>query len=239
MAPSRQALRRLITPRADTSVQSESLSGYHEGSPTLQLAGFSKSGPTLAMQDQCHQHIESASSPMSTPHQISSAERNWVGDQEIQMGAVEELATDYWLVELKPSEIIQRLLQTDNLAQHAELLGRLKQICGLDWDTKLDSDQPITVRILLKEEILVYLAMFARAQPQLLAQMLRLRIGLIIQMMAAELARSMGHTAEEALLSLFSMTPFDTKRLLYNLLSGNEIRTVKAGRHSVEKCSHY
>ncbi|KAL3312556.1 Phosphorylase b kinase regulatory subunit alpha [Cichlidogyrus casuarinus] len=214
------------------------------------------------------------------------------------------------LQELSPEAIIERLAHTDNLAEQAEILGTLKQLKGLDWDTKMDakSSSTTTVRDLLKEvyerasvstswfilrytagllgkridtlakaltdililqkqvtvglppeprekvitaplapcqiaeliqqasgedslmamltqEILVYLAMIARTQPQLLRQMLRLRIGLIIQMMGSELARSMEcSSTEDALFRLFSMSPFDTKRLLLNLLSGNEVR---------------
>ncbi|XP_042313109.1 phosphorylase b kinase regulatory subunit alpha, liver isoform isoform X4 [Sceloporus undulatus] len=43
----------------------------------------------------------------------------------------------------------------------------------------------------LTQEIMVYLAMYVRSQPSLFAEMLRLRIGLIIQVMATELARSL------------------------------------------------
>lgn len=42
-----------------------------------------------------------------------------------------------------------------------------------------------------RQEIMVYLAMYVRAQPSLFLEMLRLRIGLIIQVMATELARSL------------------------------------------------
>lgn len=69
--------------------------------------------------------------------------------------------------------------------------------------------------------------MLARTKPQQLASILRLRIGLIIQMMGTELARTMCLSAEDSLHVLFSMSPFDMKRLLQNLLSGEEIRMVK------------
>lgn len=45
--------------------------------------------------------------------------------------------------------------------------------------------------VCLHQEIVVYLAMYVRAQPSLFVEMLRLRIGLIIQVMATELARSL------------------------------------------------
>lgn len=41
------------------------------------------------------------------------------------------------------------------------------------------------------QEIMVYLAMYIRTQPALFAEMFRLRIGLIIQVMAMELAQSL------------------------------------------------
>lgn len=41
------------------------------------------------------------------------------------------------------------------------------------------------------QEIMLYLAMYVRSQPILFGEMLRLRIGLIIQVMATELARSL------------------------------------------------
>lgn len=41
------------------------------------------------------------------------------------------------------------------------------------------------------QEIMVYLAMMIRTQPKLFSEMFRLRIGLIIQVMATELAQSL------------------------------------------------
>ncbi|XP_039221324.1 phosphorylase b kinase regulatory subunit alpha, liver isoform-like isoform X5 [Crotalus tigris] len=52
------------------------------------------------------------------------------------------------------------------------------------------SGQDISIAV-LTQEIIVYLAMYVRSQPNLFAEMLRLRIGLIIQVMATELARSL------------------------------------------------
>ncbi|XP_018645642.1 phosphorylase B kinase alpha, kpb1, putative [Schistosoma mansoni] len=215
-----------------------------------------------------------------------------------------------WLNSLSPDQLVKRLRCTDNLAEQVEILGRLHQLRGLDWNTGIDPTQPATVRSLLKEvyeratqttswfllrytagllgkradslaksladilvlqkqvtvglppeprekvidaplspdqlcdliqeacgedslmtiltqEILIYLSMFARTQPQKMENILRLRIGLIIQMMAAELARGLGLTVEDSLYALFSMRPIDTKRLLHNLLSGEDMRMVK------------
>lgn len=44
---------------------------------------------------------------------------------------------------------------------------------------------------------MVYLAMYMRSQPSLFGDMLRLRIGLIMQVMATELARSLHCSGEK------------------------------------------
>lgn len=94
----------------------------------------------------------------------------------------------------------------------------------------------------------MYLAMYVRSQPSLFGDMLRLRIGLIMQVMATELARSLHcsgttnetmeifsstyihckesvhviFTGEEASESLMSLSPFEMKNLLHHILSGKE-----------------
>lgn len=45
--------------------------------------------------------------------------------------------------------------------------------------------------ISLFQELLVYLGIFVRTEPSLFNEMLRLRVGLIIEVMVAELARSL------------------------------------------------
>lgn len=48
----------------------------------------------------------------------------------------------------------------------------------------------------LTQEILVYLAMFIRAEPHLFNEMLRLRIGLILNVMVAELSQTLHCSSE-------------------------------------------
>uniref|UniRef100_A0A8C9X2Y0 Phosphorylase b kinase regulatory subunit n=1 Tax=Sander lucioperca TaxID=283035 RepID=A0A8C9X2Y0_SANLU len=71
-------------------------------------------------------------------------------------------------------------------------------------------------------EIMVYLAMSIRTQPSLFSEMFRLRIGLIIQVMATELAQSLNCSGEEATESLMSLGPSELKNLLHHILSGKE-----------------
>lgn len=75
---------------------------------------------------------------------------------------------------------------------------------------------------MLTQELIIYLAMFIRTEPQLFSEMLRLRVGLIIQVMAAELSRSLSCTGEEASEHLLNLSPFEMKNLLHHILSGKE-----------------
>ncbi|XP_064608813.1 phosphorylase b kinase regulatory subunit alpha, liver isoform-like isoform X1 [Liolophura sinensis] len=94
----------------------------------------------------------------------------------------------------------------------------------------------------LTQEILIYLAMFIRTEPKLFNEMLRLRVGLIIQVMASELARTLKCTGDEASDHLLNLSPFEMKTLLHHILSGkeflihNETETEDEYRLSVRAC---
>lgn len=75
---------------------------------------------------------------------------------------------------------------------------------------------------MLTQEMLVYLAMFIRTEPRLFSEMLRLRVGLIIQVMASELGRSLKCSGDEASDHLLNLSPFEVKTLLHHILSGRE-----------------
>ncbi|XP_032557644.1 phosphorylase b kinase regulatory subunit alpha, skeletal muscle isoform isoform X1 [Chiroxiphia lanceolata] len=91
------------------------------------------------------------------------------------------------------------------------------------------SEKNLSVAI-LTQEIMVYLAMYIRTQPVLFAEMFRLRIGLIIQVMATELAHSLRCSATEATENLMNLSPSDMKSLLYHILSGKEFGVEKSMR---------
>ncbi|XP_045695306.1 phosphorylase b kinase regulatory subunit alpha, skeletal muscle isoform isoform X2 [Phyllostomus hastatus] len=93
------------------------------------------------------------------------------------------------------------------------------------------SEGDISVSI-LTQEIMVYLAMYMRTQPGLFAEMFRLRIGLIIQVMATELAQSLRCSAEEATDSLMNLSPSAMKNLLHHILSGQEFGVERSVRRS-------
>ena len=61
-----------------------------------------------------------------------------------------------------------------------ELLKKIVGVCGEDH-----------AAVALTQEILVYLGMFIRSEPELFTDMLRLRVGLIRNVMVSELSRTM------------------------------------------------
>uniref|UniRef100_A0A8D0FV66 Phosphorylase b kinase regulatory subunit n=1 Tax=Strix occidentalis caurina TaxID=311401 RepID=A0A8D0FV66_STROC len=91
------------------------------------------------------------------------------------------------------------------------------------------SEKNLSVSI-LTQEIMVYLAMYMRTQPMLFAEMFRIRIGLIIQVMATELAHALRCSAGEATENLMNLSPSDMKSLLYHILSGKEFGVEKSVR---------
>ncbi|KAM9042769.1 phosphorylase b kinase regulatory subunit alpha, skeletal muscle isoform 7-T7 [Megaptera novaeangliae] len=94
-------------------------------------------------------------------------------------------------------------------------------------DEASEGDMSISI---LTQEIMVYLAMYMRTQPGLFAEMFRLRIGLIIQVMATELAHSLRCSAEEATDGLMSLSPSAMKNLLHHILSGKEFGVERSVR---------
>ncbi|XP_075551980.1 putative phosphorylase b kinase regulatory subunit alpha isoform X1 [Dermacentor variabilis] len=75
---------------------------------------------------------------------------------------------------------------------------------------------------MLAQEILAYLALFIRSNPALFREMQSLRVGLIIQVMAWEMARTSQRKATDAADALLNLSPFSMQSLLLNIISGTE-----------------
>ncbi|XP_075751921.1 putative phosphorylase b kinase regulatory subunit alpha [Rhipicephalus microplus] len=76
---------------------------------------------------------------------------------------------------------------------------------------------------MLTQELLAYLAMFIRASPHLFRGMQRLRVGLIIQVMVGEIARTSHLPVDDAADTLLGLSPFHMQSLLLDILSGKEL----------------
>ncbi|EEC02934.1 phosphorylase B kinase alpha, kpb1, putative, partial [Ixodes scapularis] len=89
--------------------------------------------------------------------------------------------------------------------------------------------------VMLTQELLVYLSMFIRTEPELFQEMLRLRVGLIIQVMVSELSRSIKCSANEASEYLLNMRPYEMKMLLRQILSGKEFVICHTQQHTMRR----
>ncbi|XP_052675491.1 phosphorylase b kinase regulatory subunit alpha, liver isoform-like isoform X2 [Crassostrea angulata] len=128
--------------------------------------------------------------------------------EELALAATDLLVRQKQLsVGLPPDRerVIMRPLPPDELAKI------IFDACGEDLSTAS-----------LTQELLIYLAMFIRTEPKLFNEMLRLRVGLIIQVMASELARTLKCSGDEASEHLMNLSPFEMKTLLHHILSGKE-----------------
>lgn len=75
---------------------------------------------------------------------------------------------------------------------------------------------------MLTQELLAYLAMFIRASPHLFHGMQRIRVGLIIQVMVGEIARTSRCHVDDAADTLLGLSPFEMQSLLMDIISGKE-----------------
>ncbi|XP_072170928.1 probable phosphorylase b kinase regulatory subunit alpha [Diadema setosum] len=89
----------------------------------------------------------------------------------------------------------------------------------------------------LTQELLIYLSMFICTEPNLFTEMLRLRVGLIIQVMTSELARAIECEVDDAYEQLVTLSPFEIKDLLHHILSSREfmVNAVSHGSGAMER----
>ncbi|NEQ21087.1 MAG: glycosyl hydrolase family 15 [Microcoleus sp. SIO2G3] len=72
----------------------------------------------------------------------------------------------------------------------------------------------------LSQEILIYLGMLIRSEPNLFKGLLTLRVGYLILLITSELAWELGITQDEAYQKLMEFTPFELTRRLRSCLAG-------------------
>lgn len=95
-------------------------------------------------------------------------------------------------------------------------------------------DESMTV---LTQELLVYLSMFIQTEPELYHGMLRLRIGLIIQVMVSEMARCLKFKDDDdAADELMTLSPYEMRNLLHHIMSGREFRIKPAQKVPNQHC---
>ena len=76
--------------------------------------------------------------------------------------------------------------------------------------------------VMLTQEILIFLQTFISTEPQLFDGMIRIRVGLIVQVMLGELKRTLQSSDEDTTDHLLNLSPYEIKCLLHIILSGKE-----------------
>ena len=92
---------------------------------------------------------------------------------------------------------------------HAEIVARIERYCGDDL-----RDRALT------QEILVYLSVLIKAEPQLFEDLRTLRVGYLILLLSSEIAREQRVPRDEAYDRLCALSPFDLKSRLRQVLAG-------------------
>ncbi|MEO0536173.1 MAG: glycoside hydrolase family 15 protein [Cyanobacteria bacterium P01_A01_bin.123] len=92
---------------------------------------------------------------------------------------------------------------------HVEIVEKIRTFCGEDVRDRM-----------LTQEILIYLSILIQSDPQLFDGVLTLRIGYLILLITSELARELNLTQDEAHEALMTLSPFDIKLRLRQVLAG-------------------
>ncbi|MCA1992723.1 MAG: glycoside hydrolase family 15 protein [Coleofasciculus sp. S288] len=157
---------------------------------------------------------------------------------EVYIKAGTELASSYWAVVRQAAGLLNKV--DINLSDAVtEILVRGKQITvgkayseasliknpmsHLEISAKIDEfcREDIRDRV-LTQEILIYLGIIIKAEPQLLKGLLTLRVGYLILLLTSELAAELGVTQDEAYEQLMHLSPFEIKMRLRTCLAGYE-----------------
>ncbi|KAF0992754.1 hypothetical protein HZS_7826, partial [Henneguya salminicola] len=94
-------------------------------------------------------------------------------------------------------------------------------------DCIYDTYQEDLTSAVLTQEVMIYLSMLIRTEPNLFDQMIRLRLGLIIEVAASEFSRETQIPQEKCSDIFLNLSPFFMKTLIYHILCGKEFKIIK------------
>lgn len=92
---------------------------------------------------------------------------------------------------------------------HSEIIDKIIQFCGED-----ERDRALT------QEIIVYLSVLIKSEPELFEGLLTLRVGYLILLLTSEMAREQDIPRDEAYDYLTALSPYAVKMLLRQVLAG-------------------
>lgn len=94
---------------------------------------------------------------------------------------------------------------------YTEVMDKIRQFCGEDIRDRV-----------LTQEVLIYLGLLIKAEPQLFKGLLTLRVSYFILLLTSELARELRVTQNEAYEYLMQLSPFEIKNRLRQVLTEYE-----------------
>ncbi|MEG4035634.1 glycoside hydrolase family 15 protein [Microcoleus sp. S36b_A4] len=94
---------------------------------------------------------------------------------------------------------------------YTEVMDKIRQFCGEDIRDRV-----------LTQEVLIYLGLLIKAEPQLFKGLLTLRVSYFILLLTSEFARELGVTQNEAYEHLMQLSPFEIKNRLRQVLTEYE-----------------
>ncbi len=94
---------------------------------------------------------------------------------------------------------------------NAEIMDKIYNFCREDIRDRV-----------LTQEIIIYLGLFIKSEPQLFKGLLTLRVGYLILLITSELASELQVTQDEAYERLMHLSPFEIKKRLGQVLAGYE-----------------
>ena len=94
---------------------------------------------------------------------------------------------------------------------YTEVMDKIRQFCGEDVRDRV-----------LTQEVLIYLGLLIKAEPQLFKGLLTLRVSYFILLLTSELAHELGVTQNEAYEQLMQLSPFEIKNRLRQVLTEYE-----------------
>jgi phosphorylase kinase alpha/beta subunit len=92
---------------------------------------------------------------------------------------------------------------------HQEITEKINHFCREDIRDRV-----------LTQEIIIYLGVLMRSQPELFQGLLTLRVGYLILLITSELAQELAVTQDEAYEQLMELSPFEVKMRLHQVLTG-------------------
>ncbi|WP_414528730.1 glycoside hydrolase family 15 protein [Nodularia chucula] len=92
---------------------------------------------------------------------------------------------------------------------HREITDKINNFCREDIRDRV-----------LTQEIIIYLGVLMRSEPELFQGLLTLRVGYLILLITSELAQELGVTQDEAYERLMELSPFEVKMRLNKVLTG-------------------